>query len=59
MYERILEADLARYERLLRDARDESAARKLQLLLDATRRRLAATREQRAAAKGFSPGRTS
>jgi hypothetical protein len=59
MYERILEADLARYERLLRDARDEGAARKLQLLLDATRRRLAATREQRAAATGLSPGRTS
>jgi hypothetical protein len=59
MYQRILEADVARYERLLRDARDEGAARKLRLLLDATRRRLATTREQRAAATGFSPGRPS
>lgn len=47
MLERILEADIARYEWQIRHTRDERQLRKLRQLLAATRERLAVKREQR------------
>jgi hypothetical protein len=47
MYEQILESDIVRYERQLRQTGDERRLRKLRLLIEATKERLATKREQR------------